>query len=189
MAKKYYKTNYAMSKKEKVIAKYNKQIEAFKLLVNIIENNKQIIQKFDGKILNKRLVTAIKEKQGQHTSVTLNWPDYNKGRIEISLYGDERSVYINGSFIGYIDTYSWTFDVICNNEQRIIANKTINNINMNVEYIQQQITELIDCVENFDIYMQKAKEMENMIAKYEEEVPYRLRLQMTVSDIRCISSY
>lgn len=68
--------------KEKATAAVQAEITNYKKCIAIIEEIKEVVKDFDGKVINKRLQTAIQKKTGLYVYVTIAYD-----KIEITLRG------------------------------------------------------------------------------------------------------
>lgn len=149
---------------EKAISRIElrKQMAAFRKTVFVC-----VLNKFDGKVYNKRFRDALmKEMPNELWYVTkgYNCVDEIKivGRISKYNYSDTEDLYIK---------------LVLNENGRIKAAETLengytcswlNSFEGNTESIE-------DAVKNYDVYLQKAKELDKMIEDYGKKIPHYFR--------------
>lgn len=159
-----------MKSKERFTAQMNQQIKVYNHLLKGLEICKETLAKFDGKVLNIRLIKAMKEKTNPHRLYfSLN------GSISIadcherwySMPGDQ-----NG---GYIDYYTITVKPETNEKNRINASATIENAEKQAAYLKKQIAECKADIIRFDQEKEAWRELEKLIDAYNAEYSYRLR--------------
>ena len=66
--------------------------------------------------------------------------------------------------------------------ERILLDKTLANIDNDIERLRKCNDELLNLIENFDYYMKRNKEMEEYLRAYEKEVPCRVRPSYTKNE-------
>lgn len=164
--------------KDDFILKSEKAAQMYELFIKQYELFFDTIKKFDGKVLNKRLETALKPlMQCEHSYVSIT-----ATRVQISFNGRERELYKDGTFCGYLSTYSTTFDVLIDNDYRIKAEDTIAQMWLHIETYKKNVAVYKDCIANFDKYAEKSMQFELLANQYKKEVPYLLQLNFSLSE-------
>lgn len=165
--------------KDYFIAERRQTIKVNNIMIDTLNSIIPVITKFDNKVYNKRLVTALK------TVVTCNDIHFiqNNDRVDLYAGGDLRMV--NDSekrFLGYLGKDTIWLYIHFNKEGKIDAEKTIEVVNNVIDRLNNDIVDCIDCVENYDTYIKINNELIQVIKSYKEKVPNRLRLNITYSD-------
>lgn len=171
---------YIANGKKDFILKREAQIRLHRLVLEELTKIKELISAFDGKVINKRLLTAY-EQQGLQSHASF---DYNGTlRLKIFYIGQAREIYENGKFKGYVseDTFTFLLATQDDNKTRLDALKTIDNITAFGNRLTKNIAYMEDCITNFDKYMQQGREIEALIEKYRRNVPYDAALNITIS--------
>lgn len=151
--------------KETFIARANKEINVINELLSFYKNvYLPTLEKFNGKVYNKRFINALKEqcnnelmfirdKERDEVVIELRFEKYN--------YNDRKQMYCK---------------LLVNSEYRIDYNATINdNIgNKWIENLSNEITEINDVIQNYDNYLAIANECQEYINKV-AELPYQIR--------------
>lgn len=175
---KYANNAYRMQQnKDRNVAKYTKQIAAWNAFITLLEHSIPIIQTFDNKQLNVRLLNTIKEKtlpkENYYISnsyakncYTITTQDRLANYKECTTYIDENAV----CFI--IATFK--------DSQRIDANTTIDIIRKTISTLDGKIISYTKAINEYDTYVQKALEIENLIHKYKQDVPPQLQVTINV---------
>lgn len=159
-----------MKTKERFTVQMNQQIKVYNHLLQGVEVCKETVAKFDGKVLNIRLIKAMKEKANPHSlSFSLN------GSISISDY-QERWYSMPGDQNGaYIDYYTITVQPITNDANRIDASKTIENANKQTDYLKKNIAQCKADIILFDDEADAWNELKKQVDAYNAKYSYRLR--------------
>lgn len=153
-------------------------------ILTLIDDIMEVIAKFDGKVLNKRLETALQKKVEQN-------PNFKKGTFisykmkydlfQIELYVPDRSVSNNdGKGCYYI-----TGDIICIcwmdltqavKENRIMSNNILKSIQQQKENIEEYISKIKIALTKIDEWEERWREIDNKITKLNAEIPYDIRM-------------
>lgn len=157
-------------KKERFIAQMNQQIMVYNHLLQGLEVCKGIAHKFNGKVLNIRLVKAMKDSHNHFgLSYSLN------GCISISDYQNRWYSMPGDEHGGYIDNYTITVKPVTNEANRIDASQTIENANTQIAYLKNQIAVCKDDILRFDEEAKAWAELEKHVDEYKAKYSYRLR--------------
>lgn len=173
---------YIANGKGNFILKREAQIRLHRLVLDELNKIKELISAFDGKVINKRLLTAY-EQQGLQSHASFEY-DYNgTAMLKIFYIGQAREIYENGKFKGYVseDTFTFLLAPQDGNKTRLDALKTIDNITALENRLTKNIAYMEDCIANFDKYMQQGREIEELIEKYRRNVPYDAALNITIN--------
>lgn len=137
---------------------------------DIIEVLKAIIEvgaKMDGKVLNKRFITAIEEKI--NVAIVSMSDQYNLGYRDLHIYLNNRSININGSWeyfdkqicCNYIHNVEKSFceyeSENLNVNPRIVCSKVEATCNEYIETCCKYIRKWQDASDNFDKYTEQLK--------------------------------
>jgi hypothetical protein len=172
-----YTNLYLEKEKENFCLRTECEINMNNLIIKHINIVRNVILRFDGKVLNARLVKAIKELfKVPHTSCSLTGT-----RLQITFYGVEREMYIGDTFKGYISNNVSYFDIITNSEYRIEAEKTLAILDKEVSHLVKQNAEKRDCIDNFDKYLEYSRVFEEQMNEYKKKVPYALQFHTNIS--------
>lgn len=189
MAKTYLSSECYFSDSEKVLflATAQKQIELYNTLLASLEVFEDTLNTFNGKVLNVRFKKSYDEKTAKkHAYSKLSPIEYNyslstnKAEFLIGFNGEEREIYIDGEFKGYLDDSSFYFDIIVDENKRVDAEKSISRLNEKISYIKKHVEELNSCIEHYDEYKQMAVELEKSINEYKSKVPMYMAMQVSV---------
>ena len=177
-------TKNNLSAKERFIVKQMKQISLYEKAIEVLNEAKNVVLKFDDKVINKRIETAFKSivEPDSNIYVHLNnngFSLFGQTSITFTFSGNYREIYTLNEdservFYGYVDDNIASINLISKdkNSKRLNAKETIKEIDLYIALIQNKINRLNDCIENYDTYLEKSKEIEKMIETYQKEVPY-----------------
>lgn len=141
-----------------IIGGYQDTIEIFKAII-------EVGAKMDGKVLNKRFITAIEEKI--NVAMVSMSDQYNLGYRDLHIYLNNRSININGSWeyfdkqicCNYIHNVEKSF---CEYESenlkvnpRIVCSKVEATCNEYIETCCKYIRKWQDASDNFDKYTEQ----------------------------------
>lgn len=148
----------------------HQQIKVYNHLLDGIKVCREQVTKFDGKVLNIRLINAMKEKPNPHRlSFSLN------GSISISDYQDRWYSMPGDQNGGYIDYYTITVNPVTNEANRIDASKTIENADKQTDYLKTKIVECKADITRFDEEAEAWAELKKQVDAYNAKYSYRLR--------------
>lgn len=157
---------------------------ALELYPKIIE----VVQKFDGKVLNKRFDTALKKADSRL--------GYDRGmyqfRINMSCFdnrccksvkvdsnGYSSTNYINDYYVrlnGYLQPYSHnTNELSALTEERLIAENVIVSLNEGKEKLEAEITRLEASLDKIAEWKEKLEALTKEVQGVMSEVPYLVR--------------
>jgi len=180
--------------KETATLKVNAELENFRRCINLIDEIKKLVGKFDGKVINKKFTTFLREETGGIISVDTN----NYGRFEIMAYAGYNGngngkfpvrtrenyyqllfhAYAGGEFSTnrYIDkNNSWEVTTKTDSgNYRLIAENLIKALDKTREYYEEKIAENQDALKRVDEYAGKLKEIERL-EKELNDIPYVVR--------------
>ena len=151
--------------KETFIARANKEINVINELLSFYKNvYLPTLEKFNGKVYNKRFINALKE---QCNNELMFIRDKERDEVVIELRFEKHN---------YNDRKQMYCKLLVNSEYRIDYNATINdNIgNKWIENLSDEITEINDVIANYDKYLSVAEECQEYINKV-AKLPYQFR--------------
>ena len=166
------------------------EIKQYTRAIELIEQIKPIVEKFDGKVFNKRFENAIEKETGESFSVNLVDWGMMYSRFEIDWYNQNRSIqsvekdsfgyshwnYLSQSdfdLVGYPRTCE-AVDVL-NADKRINGTALLEKLDESVEYFKKKIEELADGLNKVDVWVEKIKELKKQINDLYHEVPSQFR--------------
>ena len=121
----------------------------------------EVIRKFDGKVANKRLYTALKEATGQHFGRNnFDYEHLNTEKIETYF---NRSIKVRDDKHVYPTYYREVGFELMKNEKRIDAEKTIENVNSLISRLEEKR-------ETYTFNEEKTIEVFSKIEKLADEV-------------------
>ena len=158
--------------------------EALKLYDGIIE----VVKKFDGKVLNKRFDTALKQFDGrlsynrEHScfEIKMNVFDNRSCKsVKKDTYGYSCTNYITDSYLrlnNLVYTHSYNAkDVVMLDNERIISSVLIEALNKGKEQMKNNIKELENSIDKVDEWKNKLKALQIEMEEVMKEVPYIIR--------------
>lgn len=158
--------------------------EALELYSKVIE----VVEKFDGKVLNKRFETALK-KVDERLSFDRK---YSSFEIQMSVF-DSRSCksvnkddlgysctnYIANNYLilnGYLPTYSYNpNEKVLLYDERIISSVLIESLNIGKKYMEETIVSLEESLNKVTEWKKRLLEIKDEMEKTMKEVPYIIR--------------
>lgn len=170
---------YLNSEKDKFVARNTAQYKMYELFIEALNVIKEEAVKFDGKVLRVTFERAVKER------MKVKYPYFyctlENGTLRFGFNGEERTFSMNSKFAGYLECNETDTKIICNSDGRINAVDTCVYANEHrLPYYNERIPVIKDCIENFDTYVEKAREVEKVIAAYKKEVPQMVALNIDI---------
>ena len=180
--------SYIASQKETYIFKFRSYIRLNNTLIDVLNNAKEIIKSFDGKVLNKRIIKVLNEKifsseEFNGCCFSLVKDEYSQTHhINVIMGGRQREIFnpATHKFMGYLNYYEPVIDVHTDSNNRIIANETLSCVDKIITEKQKAIGEHLMIVENFDKYVEMSGNIEKEISKYKKEVPQGVQLRISI---------
>lgn len=169
---------YLKGQKELFIANTEKEIAMNELFIEHLQKLIPFVEKFDGKVLNKRFVNAY---NNEALTIPLSYCGLNGTSFKIGFNGEERQVYVNDQFKGYLSITETLTYLKVDADYRIKKDETIESINEDVLRYQNDNVTLQGCIENFDNYAEMSEELEKKIIEYQKVVPCLLGLNIRIS--------
>lgn len=179
--------------KETATNTVNIQLENFRKCIEIINEMREVIGKFDGKVINKKFETALRERTGEIITVKFSYR-----RVEIELVATR----CGKSRVHPVESYPYfplcinaleggTFESGYYKENqreqfvevtektpagndRLIAENMLTAMNKAVKYYEKRITENSEALKHVDEYAAKVAEMERL-EKELREIPNEVR--------------
>lgn len=179
-----------MTGKNIFILKCKQQIIAYTDGINALEQLKSLADKFDGKVINKRFITATKEVVDKNlVTFVLENNGYNYARkqneLRISLYLHNRSICYEGGCV-YIDASQITIyqnsidsDFYINADGRLNKELFIQAIDKTITTIRNYIVEYQRAIDFCDIYVEKVKRLNEELSALKKELPFPLYIPTT----------
>lgn len=140
-------------------------IGGYQDIINVLKAIIEVGAQMDGKVLNKRFITAI---EGKIKDATISMADrYNMGYRDLNIYLEHRSVNINGSwqyfdkqiYCNYVNNVEKSFceyeDERLKVNPRIVCSKVEATCNKYIENCCKYISKWEDASENFDKYTEQ----------------------------------
>lgn len=158
----------------------DKQIEVYESFIEAINEIKRIVKEFDGKCLNVDMEIALKE------SSVFDDLDLYVSMQDIKLWGrKEIAVYANNDYIKFNkdDSHSVELPVEVNgcyfeiftDENKIDAERTIVNIDIEKDDINRSINRLKTACTLYDDMLIEYTNLRNMIQEYRFKYDYSIR--------------
>lgn len=169
---------YVKNQKELFIANTEKEIAMNNLFIEYLKKLIPFVEKFDGKVLNKRFVNAYKNEA---LTIPYSYCSLNGTSFKIGFNGSERQVFMNNQFKGYLSISETLTYLKVDGDYRIKKDETIESINEDILRYQNDNVLLQHCIENFNTYAEMSEKLEKQIIEYQKSVPYLLRLNIKVS--------
>lgn len=149
-------------------------MKAFKELIKALEVLKEVAQKFDGKVINKRFCIAFSAAYPDGY-ITIDRRRAESREIEVHLVGIRNlcGAYADGEISLYVldrDAYLKA----CNDE-RLDYSKLCECIDHYESRLQNRIAQYEDALENYDKYREEAASMVAQIRDYYNRMPEPLK--------------
>ena len=169
------------------IHKFKQQIKAYNDAIKAFEVAKTLADKFDGKVINKRFITALndaaKEAFGkQEVNFSLYASGYNHIRkqniVQLQLFLYDRCKVFEGGcvYIGNdrIIVYETNNDGDCyiNAEGRLNKAAFLEAMDNVIESCKKEITTYQYCIDNFDLILDKVRAENKRLKELQEEIPF-----------------
>lgn len=164
-------------------ANTKQQNVVYQNLIDILDNCIPVIQKFDGKVINARFITAISEivnPQKLHFSFGSR-PGSKETTLKIGDYKNRYYPCVNSEGVKYIDRYethitlAFTQPIDGNGQPRLNASQTF----ANVEETRKELSALIiahnNDLDNYDKELEMWTQLKQAVEQYEKAFSYRLR--------------
>lgn len=146
----------AEDRKNRFIANCERQIEVYTSLKDALEKAIPVIEKFNGKVLNRRLTKAISE--------SLN------GNIWLSLENEKvvfnRNHYYGGNIYDKVSVLLTT-----DNDFRIISS----NCREKIQVLEDAIENNKCLIESYDSALESTMKLQNQLKEYSDTVKFELR--------------
>lgn len=178
---------FTESAKKMFIAKAKQQIELYNIFLEHLEVLKTVLNKFNDMPLTTRLKNAFKKECNFNDFyIELKSVGYddcfktNVSLLAIFYFGKERDVLIDDTFVCFLENCQFYIDIVLNESNNINAERTIKDINIQINKYKEIIKELNDCITNYDKYKEKAIETEKIVNQYLSEIPPYLRMDFSI---------
>ena len=151
---------FYLIRKERNIKVFRLQVKAFETLKKAVEDFIPTIKNYDGKVINKRLITALtKNTQANGYSFGLTYFMY---KPYIKIYVKDRSVNVNSNWL-YIDFSEYEVELSNDNCNKLNAKETLKNFDSSLNYFQKQIEKYQDAADNYEVYFERFKAINDFI--------------------------
>lgn len=150
--------------KDFLILQVDERIRLTKALIRDLKKAIEVVNSFNNKVYNKRLVSAIQEKIANY----IYQDSYYKNRLMLSqkkgneLIYKERSYYLNRREV---------YLFIALSENRINSEKTVLNIQSVIEQELKNIEDLKESILLFDKEKQEREHIKQLVEAYEKKYP------------------
>ena len=159
--------------KEQFFSRLKKEIFVINELLEFHKNvYLPTVEKFNGKVYNKRFINALKEQCNNELMLIR---DRERDEIVIELRFEKHN---------YTDCKRMYCKLLLNSDYRIDYNATINDDlgNKWIGNLSTEIEDLQSVMNNFDNYLQVANECQEVISKF-AELPYQFRNNIVMDQI------
>lgn len=146
-----------------ITKKANQQILINKHLIIGLEIMKEILLENEGKVVNKRILQSKEDRYIPH-DLTIS---LDSGSIKISDFTN-RSFRNAKDEIQYIDNYYRSFAVAFQDNNRLSATGTINNLNGLIDRLNSENSECQKAIESMDEEYNAWKEIQAKVISYKE---------------------
>lgn len=166
----------AIIEKSEKIQELKKSIENRKQILSIYESViLPTIEKFDGKVYNKRFFTALKEATKDVKLLYINQNQFIKNEFTISFL---KSVH------NYTEINTLYFGIELNSLERIDFTKTKENkiFNAWLQNYKDSINEIQTVIDNYDNYIKIAERLQKSIDEY-AKLPHYFRENTTFENL------
>lgn len=179
--------------KETATNTVNRQLENFRKCIEIINEMREVVKHYDGKVINKRFESALRERTGE--IITVNF-SYHRVEIELiasrcgksrvhpvetapylplCLYALEGGTLATGYYSATKDVpYIEVTEKTNAGNDRLIAANMLQAMDKAVEYYEGKIAENSEALKHVDEYAAKVAEMIRL-EKELREVPFEVR--------------
>ena len=158
------------------------EIKANKEALSLIDGIVAVVQRFDGKVINKRFETALQQEvSGQ---INAHWSSYGYFLISYSI--PDRSVQSTASEYvhNYIDLSQIFFtsgdlSICFSDGNRLIATAMIEKLEERRNELQHEICALKSAILNLDQLIRQHETMVSALTKLRERIPHSVRNYVT----------
>ncbi|HML66713.1 MAG TPA: hypothetical protein PKC55_17950 [Dysgonomonas sp.] len=152
-------------------AKYQQQERVYQLFVTALKAIKPIIARYDGKMVNVKLIKSAKEVI-KDVFVSLSGNTINISVDSLTrMYKSE-----NTSGNGNIDRSNYGFTISTDDNKRLDSAKTIETISEEINYLISEITAILNDISfKYDKEVEEYKKLKQAIKDYEQRFSNRLR--------------
>lgn len=150
--------------------------------LNMIDDVIEVIKKFNGKVLNKRLETSLRKnvcddifvRCGSILDIYISMFNNRSVQNTPDLYGYSNTVYLkDGDY--YISFCYGNIDDFVTEDKRLNAVSIIENIENKRKNLHYEINELREKLEKVEEYKTKLENLRTEIANIEREIPCQLK--------------
>lgn len=160
------------------------EIENRKHVLTLYDGIIETVNKFNGKVLNKRFNTALK-KVDEHLSYLTNYNSFDikyycindsvrgeedRNGYRSTYYIKERTLYLN-SYLTLNNTYKEETDIL-NEEGKLIADRIVKGLEDRKKKIKEDIVKLEESLLHIEEYMETIEKMKKAFEDYMDNIPY-----------------
>lgn len=179
--------------KETATNTVNQQMENFRKCIEIINEMREVVKKFDNKVINKKFENALRERTGEIITVSFS---YHRVEIELfashcggsrvhpvescpylplCLYALEGGTFETGYYTASKDApYVEVTEKTEAGNDRLIAENMLQAMDKAVKYYEEKIAKNTEALKHVDEYAAKVAEMERL-EKELRNVPFEVR--------------
>lgn len=177
-----------MVNKENAIKLLELEISNMEYAIELAEKIKPIVEKFNGKVLNKRLETALREVDKhidmnnghrfeicyycENCRITFNKEDMYNSRTE---YVKQRELYLTDYLTTNTDRKSEENKCVVDENNRIKADVIIKGIERKQEYYRKEIDKIKNGLPKVDEYKQRIETIKNELEELQQEIPFWIK--------------
>lgn len=157
------------------------QANVYRVMLEMLDVLEAMIPEWDGKVVNKRFVTAFEKRF-----------DANRGRLSIStdasIHPQFKFFVIEGRCVQtpkgcfyvedyYRQLYYGTNPYINADNRRLKGTELAEVIKQQREYLEKEIANYEWCLEHYDEVRQQTRELDKQVREFYDRIPYPLRPQ------------
>lgn len=165
--------------KESILAKWGQQIKVYRDAIDAMKRIRGLADKFDGKVINKRFVTAMNEmvdnKLVTFSLVAYGFRNTSIGkRIKIMMHDrcrdmPNRCLYVDVSEHEIFDNE--LDKPYINADGRLVKDAFLDSIDSNIENLSNVVSEYQRAIDHFDEYIEKVEKINEEITALRNEIP------------------
>ena len=159
--------------KEDFVKHSTQQVKNYEDAIRAIDLIVQVVEEFNSKVLNNRLIRAINKELKEHFNYTFI-SEIKPDSYNIVLYCRDSDSYADEVGCCYIDyTYYIAMPVVDDN--RIIAADSIELYNNNIKYIQARKNQLTQEIKDIDNIEREYKALNAKVEEFKHKYSYKVQ--------------
>lgn len=164
------------NRKQEFTAKYKQQEKVYQIFVTAMKAIIPVINQYDGKVINVRLVKSAKEVV-KDVYISLSDDKINLSvDAHTKMYKSVSGTYSN------IDVYHYEFTISKDENNRLDSANTIVSINSEIEYLISEITAILNDISfYYDKEIEAYAELKKAIQEYKDAYTSRLQRHITIN--------